>query len=204
MPSRNVIKQDVAGRYYHIYARGVDKRQIFSVPKDYTVFLSLLKRYLSKEPAKDRDGIIYPHLHGKLEILSYCLMPNHFHLFIYQDEVKAMQKLMRGVMTSYSKYFNKRYNRRGPLFESRYKAVLVSNQSYLEHISRYIHLNPKDWQNYPYSSLPYLLGELSAEWIVSGKVSDLFSSKKEYINFLKDYQGHKRMLGEIKSDLADH
>lgn len=131
-------------------------------------------------------------------------MPNHFHLFIYQDEVKAMQKLMRGVMTSYSKYFNKRYNRRGPLFESRYKAVLVSNQSYLEHISRYIHLNPKDWQNYPYSSLPYLLGELSAEWIVSGKVSDLFSSKKEYINFLKDYQGHKRMLGEIKSDLADH
>lgn len=204
MPSRNVIKHDVAGGYYHIYSRGVDKRQIFIDSKDYTIFLNLLKRYLSKQAVKDRDGVTYPHLYGRLEVLSYCLMPNHFHLFIYQDEKMAMQRLMRGVMTSYSKYFNKKYARRGPLFESRYKAVLVTDQSYVEHISRYIHLNPKDWQNYPYSSLPYLLGELSAEWVVPRKVSEQFSSKKEYLNFLKDYEDHKRILDEIKSGLADH
>jgi len=188
MPSRNVLKQDVAGGYYHIYSRGVDKRKIFIKAKDYAVFLNLLKRYLSVEPQKDKNGVLYPHLYNKLEI---------------QNEKGAMQKLMRAVLTSYSRYFNRTYHRRGPLFESRYKASLISDQSYLEHISRYIHLNPNNWQRYSYSSLPYFLYELSAEWVKPKKILDMFGLSGEYLKFMEDYQDHKKMLEEVKSELAD-
>ena len=69
-------------------------------------------------------------------------MPNHIHLLVYQHQPQAMAQFMRSVLTSYSRYFNKRYKRSGSLFESRYKASLISDDAYLEHISRYIHLNP--------------------------------------------------------------
>jgi len=202
MPGRNILKQDVEGGFYHIYNRGVYKRQIFIEPKDYAVFLNLLKRYLSVEAQKDRNGILYPHLYGKLELLSFCLMPNHLHLLIYQNEAGSMQKLMRAALTSYSKYFNKTYNRRGPLFESRYKASLISDQSYLEHISRYIHLNPKGWRKHSYSSLPYFLGEYQAEWVKPQKITEMFSSHMDYLKFIEDYQDYKKMLDEIKLELA--
>lgn len=203
MPGRNILKQDVPGGFYHIYSRGVDKRQIFLEPKDYTVFLNLLKRYLSVEPQKNINGVLYPHIFGKLELLAFCLLSNHLHLLIYQNEIGAMQRLMRGVLTSYSKYFNKTYHRRGPLFESRYKASLISDQSYLEHISRYIHLNPKAWRNYLYSSLPYFLGEYNSEWIMPGKILQIFDSSSEYLSFLEDHEDYKRMLDDIKHELAE-
>jgi len=202
MPSRNILKQDVPGGFYHIYSRGVDKRQIFLEPKDYVVFLNLLKRYLSVEPQKDMNGILYPHLYGKLELLAFCLMPNHLHLLIYQEEAGAMQQLMRAVLTSYSRHFNKTYNRRGPLFESRYKASLISDQAYVEHISRYIHLNPKDWRIHPYSSLPYFMDEYSAEWVRPGKITQIFESASSYLNFLEDYEDYKKQFDEIKHELA--
>ncbi|HXY18201.1 MAG TPA: transposase [Candidatus Nitrosopolaris sp.] len=204
MPSRNVLKQDVAGGYYHIYNRGVDKRLIFLERKDYAVFLNLLKRYLSIEAHKDNKGVIYPHFYNQLELLSFCLMPNHLHLLIYQDEPGTMRKLMSGVFTSYSKYFNKTYKRRGPLFESRYKASLISDQIYLEHISRYIHLNPSEWRQYSYSSLPYFLGRLKAEWVRPAKVADLFDSKADYLKFMEDYEGHRQMLEQTKRELANY
>lgn len=203
MPSRNILKRDVAGGYYHIYSRGVDKRKIFVKPKDYAVFLNLLKRYLSDQTQKDKNGVLYPNLHSKLEILSFCLMPNHLHLLIFQNDAGSMQSLMHAVLTSYSKYFNKTYRRRGPLFESRYKASLISEQSYLEHISRYIHLNPRSWRQYSYSSLPYFLGDLKAEWVRPKKILDMFNSRGEYLKFMEDYQDYKKILDEVKSELAD-
>jgi|SRR5581483_8720462 len=203
MPGRNLLRVDFAGAYYHVYFRGVNGKVIFKTENDYTVFMALLKRYLSVNPAKDKNGVGYPHLFNKLELLCFCLMPNHAHLLVYQVEQGAVRKLMQSVMVSYSRYFNTSYARRGPLFESRYRASLISNQSYLEHISRYIHLNPKhDWENYPYSSLPYFIAGWQAEWLVPDKIAGLFNSASDYMKFLQDYEGHKRMLEEIKSELA--
>lgn len=204
MPSRNVLKDDVAGGYYHLYSRGINKQPIFVDPKDYAVFLNLLKRYLSIQPEKDKNNVEYPHLYGKLELLSFCLMPNHIHLLIYQASEGAMQQLMRSVMTSYSKYFNRMQNRRGPLFESRYKASLIQNQPYLEHISRYIHLNPKNWRSYSYSSLPYFDGKYEAEWLRPEKILDLFDSQESYKEFLKDHEDYKRLFDTVKEELAGY
>ena len=203
MPSRNVIKIDVASTYYHVYARGVNKRPIFKDEQDFSVFLNLIKRYLGAERQQDKYGSLYPHLYGKIELISYCLMHNHYHFLFYQIDQGAMPILMRSLMTSYSRYFNKKYNRRGPLFESRYKASMILDGSYLEHISRYIHLNPQNYKTYPYSSLGYFKGDKRAKWVHPMRILKLFDSRSGYMEFLADYEDAKEALDEIKHELAN-
>ena len=148
MPSKNRIKTYTENGYYHLYNRGVDKRIIFQDRDDYTRFLYLLKIYLS--PLENlqaefpllRTYLINKNLAGQVDLLAYCLMPNHFHLLVHQKNKDGITKLMRQVMTSYSKYFNNRFERIGPLFQDIYKAALVDSDDYLLHLSRYIHLNP--------------------------------------------------------------
>src|ERR1043166_5683188 len=125
MASRNLEKIYLEESVYHIYNRGINKRRIFLEDVDYAVFLNLLKRYLDKEPTKDRKGREYEWLHNRIELLAFCLMPNHFHLLLYQKDPEAMTRLLRGVCTSYTGYFNKKYKRMGPLFQDRFKASLI-------------------------------------------------------------------------------
>lgn len=204
MPGRNVYKSHLPDSYYHVYSRGVNKQPIFLEEQDYAVFLNLFKRYLSKEPSKDSKGREYPNYHGQVELLAYCLMPNHVHALIYQHDKKAMMLLFKAIMTTYVMYFNKKYKRVGPAFQSRYKASQIMNDTYLLHISRYIHLNPKNYQKWPYSSLPYYLSRQTADWVKPKRIMELFDDRKEYQEFVADYEGHKEALEEIKYELADH
>lgn len=203
MPGRNILKQDVADTYYHIYARGANKQQIFIDDTDFTYFLSLLKRYLSVEEIKSTRGAAFPKLYNDIHLLTYCLMPNHFHLLVYQINEKAMTRLMRGVMSSYSLYFNKRHQRVGHLFESCYRASRVSNETYLLHISRYIHLNPDKWQSYEYSSLSSFTGTTARDWVVTDRILGLYTSKAAYKAFLDDYEQQRDELHIIKDQLAN-
>ncbi len=203
MPSRNVLKIDVAEHYYHVYARGASRQDIFLEPVDYEVYLKLFRRYLSNEEIRDSAGTPYTKLHESIELLCYCLMPNHFHLLVYQIDEGAMQRLMRGVMTAYSRYFNKKYQRSGSLFESRYKASLIASDASLFHISRYIHLNPKTWRNYPYSSLRYYAHPHSEDWLHEERIIDLFKNRTKYMEFVADYEAAKAVLDTIKHELAN-
>lgn len=203
MPSRNVLKIDVPESYYHIYARGASRKTIFLEDDDFDYFLGLFHRYLSHDEVTDKNGVPYDKLHEDVELLAYCLMGNHFHLLVYQREEGAMQRLMRGVMTSYSRYFNKKYDQSGSLFESRYKASRISSDEYLMHISRYIHLNPNDWKNYPYSSIKYFVYGREPDWLNKDKVLELFSSPESYIEFVSDYKDIRDVYEEIKHELAN-
>lgn len=203
MPSRNVLKLDIPESFYHVYARGASRQEIFLEDNDYQYFLGLIHRYLSNEEVKNSAGIPYEKLGDDLDVLCYCLMPNHFHLLLFQNEVGIMQRLMRGVMTSYSRYFNTKYRRSGSLFESRYKASRISSQSYLEHISRYIHLNPREWREYPYSSLGQYLGAKGWDWLKPEKILELFDSRMQYEKFVSDYESAQRELEIIKYELAN-
>lgn len=203
MPSRNVLKIDVPNSYYHVYARGASKQNIYLDDVDFRFFLGLFERYLGTTEVSNSAGVPYEKLYNSVELLCYCLMGNHFHLLLYQSQQGGMQRLMRGVMTSYSRYFNTKYGRSGQLFESRYKASCISNQSYMEHISRYIHLNPKDWQLYPYSSIHYYLGNDSVDWLRTERILQLFGSRDAYRTFVSDYEASKRMLDSIKDQLAN-
>ena len=203
MPSRNVLKQDAPYSFYHVYARGGNRQRIFREPADYEKFLNLFQRYLSPEEARNAVGVSFPNYYKKLDLVSFCLMPNHFHLLVYQYQPGAMTQYMRSLLTSYSMYFNKKYKRSGPLFESRYKASLISDDSYLEHITRYIHLNPRQWRDYEYSSLPYYLQQITDNWIHPERIAGLFSTPAEYLTFLEDYTQNKEVLEILKLELAN-
>lgn len=203
MPVRNIIKSFGANEYYHVYSRGINKQIIFNDDLDYEYFLSLFARYLSDTPAKSPSREPYPYYGTRLELLAFCLMPNHIHMLVYPHDQRVMTEYMRAVMTSYSIYFNKKYDRRGPLFESNYLASNIDRGAYLEHISRYIHLNPKHWATYPYSSLRYYTGKDYAPWVKPDKILQIFNSNvAEYIAFLKDYEAQKILMDELKHELA--
>lgn len=111
---------------------------------------------------------------------------------------------MKSIMTSYGMYFNRKYKRVGPVFQSRYRANRINQEGYLDHISRYIHLNPRDWKEYSYSSLRYYEGKASADWIDPSEILQLFPSIAQYLEFVRDYDGYKAMLDEINWELADN
>lgn len=205
MPRKNVIKSYAADRNYHIYTRGINKQETFVDAQDYGYFISLFKRYLSPEAevTESRHGL-YPNYSNAIDLSAFCLMSNHVHLLIFQREERAMTNLMRSIITSYTMYFNKKYKRSGSLFESPFKASLVDKDSYLHHISRYIHLNPKNnWQNHPHTSIGYFLGAKKATWLDTSHVLELFDDPKEYLDFVKDYEENKQILDELKWELAN-
>ncbi len=205
MPVRNVNKPNVPEAYYHVYARGASKQKIFCDSADYQFFLNLFDRYLSEEQKVDAVGVPYPHLYGTIEVLAFCLMQNHFHLLFYQIDGHAMERLMRSLMTSYSRYFNRKYKRSGPVFETRYKASHIGEYGYLMHISRYIHLNPSRWRGYRNSSLSAYLGKhTQLEWLQPQRITQLFENDSgRYLTFLEDYEETQRMRDELKHLLAD-
>jgi len=203
MPSRNTYRIDRPDSYYHIYARGASKQSIYLDEYDYRYFEKLFARYLSKDQKFNKEGVSYPNFYNKAELLSFCLMENHFHLLVFQKQKGSITQLMRSLMTSYSRYFNLKHKRTGSLFESRYKSSIITTDSYLEHISRYIHLNPRYWKRYKHSSLRFYGTESRPEWIMPNKIINLFQPKESYYKFLLDYEDHKRMLDEIKGELAD-
>lgn len=203
MPRRNTVRYDAPDSYYHVYARGNSRHRIFLEEQDYLMFLRLLARYLSPEEAKDPYGVSYPNFYNKTDLLAFCLMPNHFHLLVFQRQAKALTSLMQSVMTSYSRYFNKKYGRSGSLFESRFRASLISDDAYLMHITRYIHLNPRHWREYEYSSLPYYLQRAQETWLRPERMLELFASPSEYFKFVGDYEENKKMRDIIKKELAN-
>lgn len=200
MPSRNIVKIDIDDTYYHIYNRGVNKRVIFKQDLDYQVFFSLLKRHLATLIQKDANGREYPNYSQDIELLAVCLMPNHFHLLCYQYQQGAMTRLLRSVCTAYTMYFNKKYKRVGHLFQDKFKASMIDNDAYLQHITRYIHLNSLAAKDY--SSLPYYLGDRQADWIKPGKILALFGSTQEYRQFLKDQNGYEDSLQIVQDTIG--
>lgn len=205
MPAKNSLKQFVENSCYHLYNRGVEKRTIFIDAQDYHTFQKYLKEYLSPELGTD------PHsLSKEVDLLAFCLMPNHYHLLVRQYTIYGITKLIRAVCTNYSMYFNKKYDRVGTLFQGRYKAVLIENDRYLLHLSRYIHLNPYTGsvpKNYAYSSYSYYLGDKNTSWVKPKEILDYFkSSKKTGQNDLFSYESFvedsKDDSSEILGDLV--
>jgi len=112
--------------YYHVTCRGNSGQEIFSYDADRLTFLDLL----------ERSSDIY-----QTEILTYVLMSNHFHLLV-KTPLGNLQEFMRHFNISYTSYYNWRHDRRGHLYQGRYKSFLVDADQYLQEVSRYIHLNP--------------------------------------------------------------
>lgn len=205
MPAKNSVKEFVSDSFYHLYNRGVEKRIIFNDEQDYTVFLSYLKTYLVpkdivalqktlKDPDvswKIKDRVLKElrlnNFAGDVTLVSYCLMPNHFHLLVKQREAESIDRFMNSLCTRYAMYFNKKHKRVGVLFQDHYKAVRVVTDEQLLHLSRYIHSNPTKstklasqgapLQTYMYSSYQDYLGLRRTSWVASNMVLGYFKNK---------------------------
>ena len=216
MPARDSVKQYVEGGFYHVYNRGVERRRIFLDDQDYRSFLHLLKFYLSQpqgsedHPLKELTGFVpirprpLTTLYKKVELLCYCLMPNHFHLLLHQLDRDGMEKLLRSLLTTYAMYFNRRYERIGHLFQGTYKAAFVENDNYLLHLSRYIHQNPplkKGYlDQYPYSSYPNYLWEKESEWLNTDLILSFFARPKIDKLALNGLKGYKQFVEAYRPD----
>jgi REP element-mobilizing transposase RayT len=207
MPKKNIVKNYGADQYYHVYNRGSNRQNIFIEPVDYFYFLGLFKRYLSMKKSSDSSiDHKYPNYADEVEIVAFCLMPSHFHLLLYLKTEAGIVHLMRSVMTTYTMYFNKKYKRTGKLCESAFLASTISNESYLWHVSRYIHLNPldigRDFRNYKYSSIAYFKGNKRADWIHTERMVKTSSEKQEYLEFVSDYETMFMDMKYLKNLLA--
>ncbi|MEI7918534.1 MAG: transposase [Candidatus Saccharibacteria bacterium] len=202
MPGRNIVKRYSTDSYYHVYNRGVEKRAIFIDDQDYAVFVALLKRYLDINADGGSRGRSYVDVKDGVDVISFCLMPNHFHLLLYQIELGAITKLMRAVCSSYSTYFNKKYQRVGALFQGKFRAVPVLSNAYLQYISRYIHLNPTNYLDWEWSSLKYWLGDKSALWIKPERINDM--DRNQYLDYLQDDNDFINSVEEISDVVFDN
>ena len=138
------------GEWYHCYTRGVDKRETYSCPSDYQRFLEALYLCNSTKPvhrsnlSKKTDIFSLERSEQLVDVAAFCLMPNHFHLLIQEKEDGGISNFMQKLGTSYTMYFNKRYNRVGNLFVKPFRSKHVHDDSYSRQIVPYIHLNPLD------------------------------------------------------------
>jgi len=196
MPSRNTVKEYDTNAFYHVYNRGAGEQKIFLDSADKRKFMDLFRRHLLDE----EDGKDYKKY--DVELLAYCLMGNHFHLLLWQgDDVEAISSLMRSVSTAYSMYFNRRYKRQGHVFQSIFRASRISDEAYLIHITRYIHLNPERYQTYYWSSLKNYLAERYDELIHPERILNM--SPQQYTVFLEEYRDRRKLLKDIQKLLAN-
>lgn len=140
----------VTGEYYHIFNRGVDKRQIFMSAYDLDRFMKSLIEFNTTEPI----GSLYEHSFKKpplgglvskyellVQIIAYCLNPNHFHVILQQVADGGISKFLHKVGADYTRYFNDRYERSGALFQGSFKSVHIENNEQLLYVSAYVNLN---------------------------------------------------------------
>ena len=152
----------VQGQIYHMYNRGVDKRDIFMDDEDRIRFIHDLFEFNDSNPAPNLNDILsskkskflevgLPEIERKprkvvVEILAFCMMDNHFHMIVRQKVENGITEFMRKLGTGYTNYFNKKYERTGALFQGRFKSVCIKNDSHLMYLPLYLHLNPLDFK----------------------------------------------------------
>jgi putative transposase len=174
MPRRSPLVKDA---YYHVFNRGVEKRQIFLDQVDYQSFAGIISFYLKKMSADGLKTLVNQSTHalsrtsnsqnglfqGKLQLNCFILMPNHFHFLIYQEQKNVLSAFMQRLGTTYAQYFNQKYKRVGSLFQGRFKAKPIETDAYLLQASKYIHRNLLYTQPgsviYPWSSYPLYLSQ---------------------------------------------
>ena len=206
--------QMVEGEFYHVYNRGTDKRSLFRDDTDRQRFMKLLYISNSVDHINVRNILrknSEPYTFGRgaplVAIGAYCLMPNHFHLLLTPCVKDGVTMFMQKLGTSYSMYFNKRYNRTGTLFEGPFKSRWVDTDVYCKYLYAYIHLNPlKLWgrvdvesepdnqetleflKSYAYSSLP--------DYLQVSRLENIIINPTPFPNYFEIVAAHVAELKE--------
>lgn len=213
MSRRSVVFSN--NEYYHVFNRGVARMPIFHTRRNYIRFLQAAQYY-----KLNANGGSFSHftqhtstpqkITNAVDIISYCLMPNHFHFILCQREEGGISMFMRKLMNSYAKYVNVKQKREGPLYQGNFKAVWIETTEQLIHVDRYIHLNPVVSQipinkpeDYEWSSYREHLGT-SSRLICNRKIIiEQFKNIEMYKSFTTDHINYAKKLNTIKHLLHD-
>ncbi len=168
----------LAGRYYHLYNRGVNRQAIFFNDGNWRYFIERLRHYF------------HPTL---VDIVAYCLMPNHYHLLICLKDNNLSKRVMQPFTVSYSKAVNRQQGRTGPLFQGPFRAKVVDEDEYLVHLSRYIHLNPvlaglvERPEEWVFSSYRDYVGKRAGTLAKPDDVLSYFLSRRACAEYVQSY-----------------
>jgi len=212
--------------WYHCYTRSIDKRSVFQGQRDYERFLETL--YLSNSTVSVRRHDLYDPSHEDFFLVdrgnplvtvgAYCIMPNHFHLLLKEITNGGISKFMHRVGTSFTKYFNLKYDHVGNIFIKPFRSKHIKDDRYLKRIIQYIHLNPAElfetgWKTgkvrnisllerrlraYQYSSLIDYCGDTRPQKaILNKKILKLFEDLPPLANVLEDATAYYKELPSI-------
>lgn len=219
MPGRKIPL--VTGEYYHIFNRGVNKTHIFENSSTYRRCINQINYYrhqntptkystliLMKQELRSSiwDSVLQSN-QKHVEIIAFCLMPNHFHFLLKQLSDYGIAKFMSNFQNSYSRYYNTKFDRSGPLLTGKFQSVRVENDEQLLHVSRYIHLNPlighivsnfKQLKKYKWSSLPQYFKSVQNTFCSTAIVENHFKSVQEYFKFMSNQVEYARELEYLK------
>lgn len=210
----------ITGCYYHVFNRSVDKIPIFKTYRCLVRLLEAIKYYrfsqapfslcrLIQQSEKEENKIFIdleknsPKL---VDVICYCIMPNHFHLVLKQAIDKGIQIYLQKTQNSFSKFYNIHKQRKGPVFQNRFRAVLIEDEDQLVHVVRYIHLNPyssnliarkNDLIRYPWSSFSEYLG-IKKGICEKEIILENFKNRSKYKKFVFDQAEYQRSLNKIK------
>ncbi len=198
----------VIDEYYHIYNRGVDKRTIFQDENDLARFVQSIEEFNHKEPIGSLflNSFNKERKNGKklVEIVCYCLNPNHYHFILKSLEEEGISEFMKRLSGGYTQYFNNRHKRSGALFQGRFKSSHIDSNEYLLHVSAYINLNNNfKGKSFPLSKSSWseYLGEEKGECkmgVVLEQFKNVAAYKKFALSSLKDILKRKELEKELE------
>lgn len=207
MTAQDLKKTNKGKIYFHVYNRGVANGVIFNDKQDYEVFLSYLENYLN--PPKESEELQktftvkgrafrgIPHqpknYFNKVELIAYCLTPDHFHLLLCPIAKNSLEGFMRSLSTKYSIYFNKKYQRQGSLFSGPYKLTSINDTPSLLYTTHYFHHHSQGENGNnlidSYSSYANYLGKRKTSWVKTTSVLSFFENfKNEFLKGIKNYK----------------
>ena len=222
----------VNNEIYHVVIRGVGDSLIFKDKNDYYRGVFSLYEFNTTEPIeirKQREKRKTAKASGEqfstdvrdflVEVLAFCFMPNHIHLLVRQIKNDGITQFMRKVGTGYAAYFNEKYNRKGHLFQSRFRAVYIENDEQFKTVFVYIHTNPislieSKWkekgiynpekvirflENYKWSSYSDYIGRKNFPSVTRRDfLSEVMSGKDGCRKFVEDWVKYKKEVKDLK------
>ncbi len=209
----------ITGSIYHVFTKSIAGFKIFKNSAEFLRIISVIKYYQKENPSVKFSQFIklteaekehklktnYLRENANLiEIIAYCIMPTHLHFILKQSKDRGITIFMNNILNSYTRYFNIRNNRKGPLWEGRFKNVLVKTEEQLLHLTRYLHLNPvtaylinnpMEWEFSSYKEYLLLIDEKNKIC----KFDDVIKVAADgYSKFAEDGISYQRDLAIIK------
>ena len=216
-----------SGEIYHVFNRSVARQPIFITNRHYQRALDTINYYRFVKP-KLRFSHYYrlplklkEEFMQKLEttqktlvdILAFCVMPNHFHFLLRQSAKNGIPIFMRNVQNSYAKYFNTKSKRTGALFQAMFKGIRIETDEQLFHVSRYVHLNPltsyivsdlTQLDDYPWSSYGTYIGKRQHPFVDTREIISYFGTVEKIKTFTSDQAAYQQALEEIRHLLLEN